>query len=477
MSRGPSLEFDREEANAALDIRSEMCPSMRLYRQEDAHEFFRGAIDSMQDDALRVAGAEKAPHDVRETTWVHKVWGGKIRSRVLCTECNKPSDTYDTFLDLSLDVKRQQDPWHLKDALAHFSRTETLQGKNGYKCENCKKIVRAEKSMKIVKAPPVLSLHLKRFGPMGGKIKTLVKYSHRLDLTPYTDGLSTEEYELYGVTIHSGSGQHSGHYYSYVRGPGQGKWYEANDETVRSIDIRDPLNKTNAYVLHYIRRTAGGFEDILAGKPGPSVPKSPKINSTGVRPLLIAAQPQSDVVKAPEPAAAADDAEEEDLGQPVAPTRAELTATSPRVQPLISLPQSPLQSLKANLQPERSNSSSSQKHEASTAKVGVVSPSSFYGAASRSSSSAGASRNSSTATAMDYLQANRSQHRDASRSSTPSRKHSTQAGRIEKKGHQSPYPIGNVPRRKGHKQMLGREGQRIPNVAPKKGQNNRKARF
>jgi hypothetical protein len=35
----------------------EICPTMRQYRQEDAHEFFRYGIDLLHNEALKVAKA------------------------------------------------------------------------------------------------------------------------------------------------------------------------------------------------------------------------------------------------------------------------------------------------------------------------------------------------------------------------------------------------------------------------------------
>jgi ubiquitin carboxyl-terminal hydrolase 36/42 len=70
---------------------------------------------------------------VRETSWVHKIWGGRLRSRVHCTSCNANSDTFDTFLDLSLDIGKQTAS--VQDALKGFAREDRLEGKNKYKCE------------------------------------------------------------------------------------------------------------------------------------------------------------------------------------------------------------------------------------------------------------------------------------------------------------------------------------------------------
>lgn len=75
----------------------------------------------------------KAPHPVRETSWVHKVWGGKLRSRVHCTSCKANSDTFESFLDLSLDVGR--DTATVQEALKSFAKEDRLEGRNKYKCE------------------------------------------------------------------------------------------------------------------------------------------------------------------------------------------------------------------------------------------------------------------------------------------------------------------------------------------------------
>ena len=46
----------------------------------------------------------KLPEKLKHTTWVYRIWGGLVRSRVICGLCKTPSDTLDHFLDLSLDV-------------------------------------------------------------------------------------------------------------------------------------------------------------------------------------------------------------------------------------------------------------------------------------------------------------------------------------------------------------------------------------
>src|SRR6188768_2410477 len=69
---------------------------------------------------------------IAETTWVHKVFGGRLRSRVTCRDCGHNSDTFDRILDLSLDIFRCDS---LKDALKKFVAIDYLNGADKYKCE------------------------------------------------------------------------------------------------------------------------------------------------------------------------------------------------------------------------------------------------------------------------------------------------------------------------------------------------------
>lgn len=67
-----------------------------------------------------------------ETTWVHKIFGGRLRSRVTCLECDYNSDTFDNVLDLSVDIYGAQS---LKEALRKFVAVDHLKGADKYKCE------------------------------------------------------------------------------------------------------------------------------------------------------------------------------------------------------------------------------------------------------------------------------------------------------------------------------------------------------
>jgi hypothetical protein len=173
---------------------------MRRGRQEDAHEFLRYSIDALQKSALlgqspyasshllrdidltQTSTYRKIPHSLAETTWVHRIFGGRLRSRVMCRQCGHPSDTFDSILDLSIDI---HDCDSLREALEQFVAVDRLTGADKYKCEKCNKAVNAEKSFTIHDAPQILTVHLKRFTPTGRKFSRPVAYGEKLNLAPY----------------------------------------------------------------------------------------------------------------------------------------------------------------------------------------------------------------------------------------------------------------------------------------------------
>lgn len=207
------------------------------------------------------------------------MFGGKLRSRVTCQACHYNSDTFDNILDLSLDIHRMTT---LKDALRKFVAPDFLKGADKYKCEKCvrpkknlsnhitdptlspsrcKKHVNAEKRFTLHDSPVVLTVHLKRFSPLGHKIGHHVQYDDHLTLQPYmSQGQYGPEYSLYGVICHAGGGPNSGHYFAYVKSKA-GRWFEMNDESVSPCSA--PLGKKNAYILFYLRNKGQRLDTVV----------------------------------------------------------------------------------------------------------------------------------------------------------------------------------------------------------------------
>lgn len=132
----------------------------------------------------------------------------------------------------------------------------------------CKKHVVAAKQFTLHDAPSVLTIHLKRFSPLGRKIGHHVDYSDYLLLQPYmSDGQHGPSYSLYGVICHAGGGPNSGHYFAYVQSR-DNRWWEMNDESV-TLARGVPVGTKNAYILFYQRNKErdGAVKPVLMDSP------------------------------------------------------------------------------------------------------------------------------------------------------------------------------------------------------------------
>ncbi|WVN88496.1 uncharacterized protein L203_103707 [Cryptococcus depauperatus CBS 7841] len=230
-------------------------------RQEDTHEFFRFVTDALQNTATARL-PKNASEKVKHASWVYCLWGGRIRSRVVCSRCNNPSDKFDSFLDLSLDVNRQGKK-SIKNMMLGFTKEDRLEGDNKYHCDRCKGKSNATKSFKIEQAPPILTLHLKRFSvnynayngrARADKFNQFIEFEEKLDIAPYmvNPNMPGTKYRLFGVTCHRGTELRFGHYTSYVRGP-SGQWFHADDEEMSPVKLDQVLSDKTAYLLSYMR--------------------------------------------------------------------------------------------------------------------------------------------------------------------------------------------------------------------------------
>ncbi|XP_044959667.1 ubiquitin carboxyl-terminal hydrolase 23 [Hordeum vulgare subsp. vulgare] len=230
--------------------------SFRNSRQEDAHELMVNLLESMHKCCLP-SGVPSESASAYEKSLVHRIFGGRLRSQVKCTRCSHCSNTFDPFLDLSLDIGKATT---LVRALQNFTEDELLDGgQKQYQCERCRQKVVAKKRFTIDRAPNVLTVHLKRFSPFRPreKIDKKVDFQPVLDLKPFmSDSKGADyKYSLYGVLVHAGWSTQSGHYYCFVR-TSSGMWHNLDDNQVRQVREPDVL-KQKAYMLFYVRDRIG----------------------------------------------------------------------------------------------------------------------------------------------------------------------------------------------------------------------------
>ncbi|CAF0839857.1 unnamed protein product [Brachionus calyciflorus] len=273
--------------------------------QEDASEFFTTLLESMAKSikfALNIQNKLLNGHvgqAKKVNTILDDIFSFQFRSRITCCNCGRTSDTIENTNTWPVDVKYVQD---IRKGMLHFLREEVLDGENAYKCEKCSKKTRATKKYSIRTAPNILVIHLKRFDfSYAGKLSHYVTYPETLSLKTFIpetsncssshspashaaiSSLSNSEsnlnsnekslrntnYKLYGVLVHLGYTSHSGHYYSYVRGPNE-IWYKADDQRVNAVQTKDALSQ-NAYILFYSKIT----EPILETKQNLPAPPTP----------------------------------------------------------------------------------------------------------------------------------------------------------------------------------------------------------
>ena len=259
-------------------------PTFQVGRQEDAHEFVRELLSKCDEASVKHSKAfldfyvrpvakllpgESPPQKPKPTGVFFAIYGSYVRSRVSCRRCGYNSDTFDPYMDFSIELQGHS----VERSLRHFTAPEQLDLDNLYTCSACKKKIQPIKRLQIWHPPNVLTIHLKRFNIYGKKINKEVTYTETLDLQPYmceespyathnSSQPSPHIYSLYAVLLHHGMSSRSGHYTSIVKAS-NGVWLEADDESVSKTSLRNALTHTHdAYILFYTRKNPIPTNDI-----------------------------------------------------------------------------------------------------------------------------------------------------------------------------------------------------------------------
>ncbi|XP_070638164.1 ubiquitin carboxyl-terminal hydrolase 17-like protein 13 [Bos indicus] len=271
-------------AGEVIRPRKDLLAGFHRHQQEDAHEFLMFTLNAMQQGCL--SASQPSGHASEDTTVIRQIFGGTWRSQIQCLRCLGVSDTFDPYLDISLDITAAQS---VEQALRELVKPEKLDADNAYDCGVCLRKVPATKRLTLHSTSQVLVLVLKRFTPVSGaKRAQEVRYPQCLDLQPYTSERKAGPlgYVLYAVLVHSGWSCERGHYFCYVRA-GNGQWYKMDDAKVTACDETAALSQS-AYVLFYAREGAweGGAGGGAAAPVGadPTDPGQPAADASGRAP-------------------------------------------------------------------------------------------------------------------------------------------------------------------------------------------------
>ncbi|XP_054286992.1 ubiquitin carboxyl-terminal hydrolase 36-like isoform X2 [Macrosteles quadrilineatus] len=229
-----------------------ICKRLMHGHQEDAHEFMRYLIESMDRSYLRIMQANNLDSYSKETTPLSQIFGGYLRTEVRCLECRNISLTFQHFQDLLLDIRQATT---LDQALESYFTCERLgDGDEAYKCEKCHRRVAATKKFTVEKPPNVLCIQLKRFGITGGKNSKHIQLQTSLDLTRFWVHQQSQpgvrlNYRLVSLVNHIGPSTNCGHY-TAVGLASSGQFYLFDDSLVRLVSTHS-VSGNNTYIIMY----------------------------------------------------------------------------------------------------------------------------------------------------------------------------------------------------------------------------------
>ncbi|VDN96465.1 unnamed protein product [Rodentolepis nana] len=261
------LQFNERPVNTKRLTRSFGWQSVESLFQHDVQELCRLLLDNMETKMKGTSVEGTIPNLFR----------GKMLSYIRCKHVPYESEMEETFYDIQLKVKGNQDVYQ---AFKEYTTVETLEGDNKYAAGE-HGLQEAEKGVIFTHLPPVLYLQLMRFqydyfANANIKLNDRFEFPYKLKLDGFMkepDPTNPATYVLHAVLVHSGD-NHSGHYVVYINPCGNDQWYKFDDDVVSRCTQEEAIDHnfgtiidrqgnvfrsySNAYMLVYIRESCLG---------------------------------------------------------------------------------------------------------------------------------------------------------------------------------------------------------------------------
>lgn len=77
-----------------------------------------------------------------ENSIINRIYGGQLKTKLTCMECNKSRHKYDLINNISISINSNE---NLIDCLLDYYKLEILDKENKVKCDNCKKNTKTKK--------------------------------------------------------------------------------------------------------------------------------------------------------------------------------------------------------------------------------------------------------------------------------------------------------------------------------------------
>jgi ubiquitin carboxyl-terminal hydrolase 34 len=232
--------------------------------QKDMAEFFIDLLSKMEEMTPELK------------TVVKSTFCGTLSNNVVSLDCGHVSTTTEEFYTVRCQVSEMRS---LYQSLEEVCVKDMLEGDNMYTCSQCGTKVRAEKRACFKSLPEILAFNTMRYSfnmvtMLKEKVNTHFSFPFHLDMAPYmehnlipknnptkqgdplpatqtsdtsrtTDPVASTsrdedhfEYELIGVTVHTGNAD-GGHYYAFIKDRSstmKERWYSFNDAEVKAFD-------------------------------------------------------------------------------------------------------------------------------------------------------------------------------------------------------------------------------------------------
>jgi len=197
--------------------------------------------------------ANKQWHNIYKTceSPILDMFYNQQHSMITCTNCGFISHSYDPCVMINLPIPDSNNNLSIYDCFDLYTKEETLDNNNKYRCEGCNNECNATKKLTLCKTPTYLLISFKRFQSNGTKLINPIHFPIvDLNLEKYSENNTISNYNLYAISNHKGT-TNGGHYFSYCKNGD--KWYEYNDRVVMTM-TKEQILTNGAYVLFYERK-------------------------------------------------------------------------------------------------------------------------------------------------------------------------------------------------------------------------------
>ncbi|GMR32941.1 hypothetical protein PMAYCL1PPCAC_03136, partial [Pristionchus mayeri] len=237
-------------------------PSHAFGMQEDAHELLSLLLDAIDPPPgwNREQGNKELPtNKLKPSTPIEQIFGGTLRNQVTCQSCTTPYINYERIRELNVALGRKtEERIPLSGLVQDYFKNETI---SAFSCKKCARKTQAVRQTRVLRAPAVLIVQLKRFNAYGSKIRQPIFSERDLDLSKFMfdGGAASHEgetggkraaYVLTGVVEHLGATVDHGHYIAYCRSTDNQTWFKFDDEEVSRLSSQT----SNPYLLFYSRK-------------------------------------------------------------------------------------------------------------------------------------------------------------------------------------------------------------------------------